>query len=99
MDTNSHSLSKLLEPTLQTQVKREHELSSSASTLFGGQAGDECPALNVVMQVVGSRGDIQPFLSVALQLQTFGHRVRIATHQIFQPLVEDAGLEFFNIGG
>ena len=51
------------------------------------------------MQVVGSRGDIQPFLSVALRLQAFGHRVRIATHQIFQPLVEETGLEFFNIGG
>lgn len=98
-DTNSHNLSKLLEPTLQSQIGCEHELPSSLFTLFGDQASDKCPALNVVMQVIGSRGDIQPFLSVALRLQAFGHRVRIATHQIFQRFVEEAGLEFFNIGG
>jgi len=28
-----------------------------------------------------------------------GHRVRIATHAIFQKTVEENGLEFFNIGG
>lgn len=57
------------------------------------------PKLNIVIQLVGSRGDIQPFISLALELQKFRHRVRIATHPIFQALVEDNGLEFFSIGG
>lgn len=51
------------------------------------------------MQLVGSRGDIQPFISLALELQNFRHHVRIATHPTFQALVEDNGLEFFSIGG
>ena len=52
------------------------------------------------MQVVGSRGDVQPFVALGLILnKKYGHRVRIATHPIFKQIVEDNGLEFFSIGG
>lgn len=51
------------------------------------------------MQLVGSRGDIQPFLGIGLELQKAGHRVRIATHPTFKNFVESTGLEFFSIGG
>lgn len=58
------------------------------------------PKLNVVIQVVGSRGDVQPFVALGKTLQsTYGHRVRLATHGTFQSFVEKNGLEFFNIGG
>jgi hypothetical protein len=58
------------------------------------------PPLNIVMQVVGSRGDVQPFVSLGHILkEKYGHRVRIATHLIFKQLVEENGLEFFSIGG
>ena len=58
------------------------------------------PALNVVIQVVGSRGDVQPFLALGKFLKKeFGHRVRVATHGNFKNFVEDEGLEFYNIGG
>lgn len=57
------------------------------------------PRLNIVIQVVGSRGDVQPFVSLGLTLQKFGHRVRLATHPTFQRFVEGLGLEFFSIGG
>ena len=30
---------------------------------------------------------------------TYGHRVRLATHATFKDFVEENGLEFFNIGG
>jgi UDP:flavonoid glycosyltransferase YjiC (YdhE family) len=50
--------------------------------------------------VVGSRGDVQPFVALGKILKaTYGHRVRIATHPTFQPFVEENGLEFFSIGG
>ena len=59
------------------------------------------PKLNIVIMVIGSRGDIQPFLSLAKILkQVHGHRVRIATHPAFKSFVEkDSGLEFFSVGG
>ncbi|KAK4541509.1 hypothetical protein LTR36_007955 [Oleoguttula mirabilis] len=59
------------------------------------------PRLNIVIMVIGSRGDIQPFLKVGKILQEhYGHRVRIATHPTFRDFVQNQnGLEFFSIGG
>ena len=67
--------------------------------MSGDAVGVPTPRINIVIQVVGSRGDIQPFISLGLRLKLFGHRVRIATHRVFQKFVEEFGLEFFNIGG
>lgn len=33
------------------------------------------------------------------ELQAHGHRVRIATHDVFRDFVRSANLEFFPIGG
>ncbi|KAH7351324.1 putative UDP-glucose,sterol transferase [Rhexocercosporidium sp. MPI-PUGE-AT-0058] len=55
--------------------------------------------LNIVIQVVGSRGDVQPFIAIGNELQKHGHRVRIATHDVFEDFVRQAGLEFYPIGG
>ncbi|KAJ6030987.1 hypothetical protein N7540_001719 [Penicillium herquei] len=55
--------------------------------------------LNIVIQIVGSRGDVQPFLALGTELQRTGHRVRIATHNVFENFVAEAGLEFYPIGG
>ncbi|KIW07544.1 uncharacterized protein PV09_01503 [Verruconis gallopava] len=61
----------------------------------------DVPRLNIVIIVIGSRGDIQPFLKVGKILkQEYGHRVRIATHPAFKDFVEkDGKLEFFSVGG
>ena len=50
--------------------------------------------LNIVIQVVGSRGDVQPFVALGNELQRHGHRVRLATHGVFESFVRDSGLEF-----
>jgi hypothetical protein len=55
--------------------------------------------LNLVIQVIGSRGDIQPFIALGKELKAHGHRVRLATHMAFREFVLQNGLEFFNIGG
>jgi hypothetical protein len=55
--------------------------------------------LNIVIQVVGSRGDVQPFIALGNELQRDGHRVRLATHDTFEKFVIDSGLEFYPIGG
>ena len=59
------------------------------------------PKMNIVIMVIGSRGDIQPFLKIGKLLkEDHGHRVRIATHPAFREFVEkDIGLEFFSVGG
>lgn len=58
------------------------------------------PPLNIVVQIVGSRGDVQPFIALGLELKNkFGHRIRIATHGVFKTFVEEHDLEFFDIGG
>lgn len=50
-----------------------------------------CPPMSIVIFVVGSRGDVQPYLALALRLiEARGHRVRIATHPPFKAFVEDA---------
>ncbi|CAG8902486.1 unnamed protein product [Penicillium egyptiacum] len=55
--------------------------------------------LNIVIQVVGSRGDVQPFIALGNELQKHGHRVRLATHNVFDTFVRGSGLEFYPIGG
>ncbi|KAI0868294.1 UDP-glucose,sterol transferase [Hypoxylon argillaceum] len=55
--------------------------------------------LNILIQVVGSRGDVQPFIALGLALQTHGHRVRVATHDVFRPFVTSSGLDFYPVGG
>lgn len=55
--------------------------------------------LNIVIQIVGSRGDVQPFIALGMALKEHGHRVRIATHDTFEGFVYESGLEFYPIGG
>ncbi|KAG8891755.1 hypothetical protein FRB99_003383, partial [Tulasnella sp. 403] len=57
------------------------------------------PPMNVVIMIVGSRGDVQPYIAFGLVLQKYGHRVRIASHETFRKMVRDARLEFYPIGG
>ncbi|KAK1832819.1 glycosyltransferase family 28 domain-containing protein [Podospora conica] len=100
-------LSELLAPTLRRQLAPETTLPEGPlpppyiPASLGGQPGQTPPPrLNVVIQIVGSRGDVQPFVALGQVLRdTYGHRVRIATHPTFQQFVEENGLEFFSIGG
>ncbi|XP_022718497.1 sterol 3-beta-glucosyltransferase UGT80A2-like isoform X2 [Durio zibethinus] len=55
--------------------------------------------LQIVMLIVGTRGDVQPFVAIGKRLQADGHRVRLATHSNFKDFVLNAGLEFFPLGG
>ncbi|KAL9662587.1 hypothetical protein QQ045_027420 [Rhodiola kirilowii] len=59
----------------------------------------DLPPLQIVMLIVGTRGDVQPFVAIGKRLQEHGHRVRLATHANFKDFVLTAGLEFFSLGG
>ncbi|GJN79361.1 hypothetical protein PLIIFM63780_002874 [Purpureocillium lilacinum] len=104
INTKNRRLADLLQPTLDSQISVEPQPALPPAYIppsLGGEPGKAPPPrLNVVVQIVGSRGDVQPFVALGKVLKdTYGHRVRIATHATFQTFVEDNGLEFFNIGG
>ncbi|EOD46266.1 putative glycosyltransferase family 1 protein [Neofusicoccum parvum UCRNP2] len=98
-------LSKLLIPALETlQDQESTPASSSAASDVSSASGQHStlspPRMNVVIQVVGSRGDVQPFVALGKLLrEKYGHRVRLATHGNFRAFVAGHGLEFFDIGG
>ncbi|KAL0924309.1 hypothetical protein M5K25_005125 [Dendrobium thyrsiflorum] len=57
------------------------------------------PPLQIAILIVGTRGDVQPFIAIGKRLQDYGHRVRLATHANFKEFVLTAGLEFYPLGG
>ncbi|XP_062185303.1 sterol 3-beta-glucosyltransferase UGT80A2-like isoform X3 [Phragmites australis] len=57
------------------------------------------PPMQIVILIVGTRGDVQPFVAIGKRLQDYGHRVRLATHANFKEFVLTAGLEFYPLGG
>ncbi|KAG4907989.1 hypothetical protein JHK84_056509 [Glycine max] len=57
------------------------------------------PRLQIVILVVGTRGDVQPFLAIAKRLQEYGHHVRLATHDNFKTFVKSANVDFYPLGG
>lgn len=68
-------------------------------TEFESRSKTWATKLNIVIQVVGSRGDVQPFIALGNELQRHGHRVRLATHNTFESFVRESGLEFYPVGG
>lgn len=100
---DSDNQSGTLTPLHKEDGPKRPDLLSRLSTLKTIQVFDKklVPRLNLVIMVIGSRGDIQPFLKIGKLLkEEYGHRVRIATHPAFKEFVEqDSGLEFFSIGG
>lgn len=97
-------LSNLLVPALRRQLEIQKAEDAKAPTIPEGLGetadGMPPPPMNLVIQIVGSRGDVQPFIALGQVLKNkYGHRVRIATHPTFRDFVTDNGLEFFSIGG
>ena len=101
----SRALSQLILPQIQRQITQSLQDPAPPPPyipeFLGGVPGQEPPPpLNLVIQVVGSRGDVQPFVALGKVLKdTYGHRVRLATHPTFKDFVIENGLEFFSIGG
>jgi Glycosyltransferase family 28 N-terminal domain len=104
---NSGYLAKALGLTLQHHLRPLHSHHEGEDTATPEQKPPittseyGIPRLNIVIMVIGSRGDIQPFLKIGKILkEKHGHRIRIATHPAFKDFVQkDIGLEFFSVGG
>lgn len=106
INQKSNKLSHLLAPALRSQLELQFRGKEKPNevyeppALIGELGARRPPSLCVVIQIVGSRGDVQPFIALGLVLKkNYGHRVRIATHPVFKSFVEENGLEFFSISG
>lgn len=105
IDQKSRAVSTILYPALRNQLNIVSEEPAPPPgyippSLGGAPGQDPPPSMNVVIHVVGSRGDVQPFVALGKVLkEEYKHRVRLATHPTFKTFVEENGLEFFSIGG
>ncbi|KAH7110043.1 glycosyltransferase family 28 domain-containing protein [Dactylonectria estremocensis] len=85
-------------PTPTVALKKRR---SSTVALPQGQKPTTNPRLNIAIHIIGSRGDVQPFIPIAqlLSRPPYCHRVRICTYPVFKDFVESQSVEFFSIGG
>ncbi|TKY65376.1 Sterol 3-beta-glucosyltransferase UGT80A2 [Spatholobus suberectus] len=84
--------------SMEPDVKR-NESHDEFSDAVHSQDIQPIQPLQIVMLIVGTRGDVQPFVAMGKRLQVDGHRVRLATHKNFEDFVLNAGLEFYPLGG
>ncbi|MCX6957129.1 MAG: glycosyltransferase [Verrucomicrobiae bacterium] len=54
--------------------------------------------MNFLLISLGSRGDINPFISLALALKKRGHNATIITSEVYEKLITDLGLSFISCG-
>ena len=54
--------------------------------------------MKILIPTIGSRGDIQPYIALALGLQNAGHAVTFGTHPCWGGLIESYGVPFAPIG-
>ncbi len=55
--------------------------------------------MRVTLMTIGSRGDVQPYVALALALKAAGHTIRLATHREFEPMIRERGLDFAPLSG
>src|SRR5262245_9364484 len=54
--------------------------------------------MRVLLSTIGSRGDVQPLLALALELRAQGHQARVCAPPDFRNLIEGYGLPFVPVG-
>jgi vancomycin aglycone glucosyltransferase len=54
--------------------------------------------MRVLLSTIGSRGDVQPLLALALELRTLGHECRLCAPPDFRGFVEAYGVPFVPVG-
>ncbi len=54
--------------------------------------------MRIIISTIGTRGDVQPYISLAMGLQNKGHVVTITSHPCMRGLVERYGVNFASMG-
>lgn len=57
------------------------------------------PPMHFVCLTIGSRGDVQPYIALALGLKSEGHTVTIVTHSEYKSWIESFGVRHRTAGG
>jgi sterol 3beta-glucosyltransferase len=80
-------------------TRNHREYDSQLQSMLGKYSG--IPTVNIAIHIVGSRGDVQPFVPIGqiLSRPPYSHRVRICTRPVFKDFVQENDIEFFSIGG
>lgn len=97
---NTHHLTAYFEEFQDAFAERPLKRKHKKHTCPESALRADTPSLSIAIHIVGSRGDVQPFIPIAqLLIKKYGHRVRICTHPVFKDFVEKNGIDFFSIGG
>jgi hypothetical protein len=100
VDGNEENLDRLFNPILEGTEQKKPDEPQQAPSASAPKPSHTFPTkLNIVIHVIGSRGDVQPFIALGRVLLSHGHRVRLATHPAFKNFVEEHGIEFYSLGG
>jgi UDP:flavonoid glycosyltransferase YjiC (YdhE family) len=54
--------------------------------------------MKIILPTIGTRGDVQPYIALALGLLKAGHTITLATHPCMRGLIESYGVEFAPMG-
>lgn len=55
--------------------------------------------MNISIVTIGSRGDVQPYIALALGLNKNGHKVKIITNENFKEFIESYNVDFYPVEG
>lgn len=55
--------------------------------------------MKIALMTIGSRGDVQPYIALALALKAHGHHVFICSHPEYKEWVNKYGIEYRAMGG
>lgn len=55
--------------------------------------------MRITIVTIGTRGDAQPYLALAIGLQAAGHHVTLCTHENFRTFIESYGVTFAPLAG
>ena len=86
------------EQVQEEEQEQEQEQEEKVSRIPSTSCLSE-PPMSIIILVVGTRGDVQPFVYLGMELQRRGHNVRIGTHEEYRDFVVGEGLLFYPLGG